>query len=116
MIRGNRFLILLGEFGGGDYIKKKITVGVLVLTILSLVSCGKIPKENKEEIKIEDVRITNPDTTYYTIRDGVSFPSSDAILICGYNEYRCINTTMEYDEDSGKYICVIEFKKIIDND
>lgn len=109
----------MGEFGGGDYIKKKIVVSVLILTILSLVGCGTIPREankNKTEVKIEDVRITNPDTTYYTIRDGVSFPCDDAILICGYNEYKCINTTMEYDEESGKYICVIEFKKIIDKD
>lgn len=92
---------------------------VLILTILSLVGCGTIPREaneNKTEVKIEDVRITNPDTTYYAIRDGVSFPSDDVILICGYNEYKCINTTMKYDEESGKYICVIEFKKIIDKD
>lgn len=93
-------------------------VGVLILTILSLVGCGTIPGEanEKTEVNIEDVIITNPDTTYYTICEGVSFPCDDTILICGYNEYRCINTSMEYNEESGKYTCVIEFKKIIDND
>lgn len=117
-VKGIEILISLGEFEGGDYIKRKIMVGVLILTILSLIGCGTIPREanEKTEVKIEDVIITNPDTTYYTIREGVPFSCDDTILICGYNEYRCINTSMEYNEEYGKYTCVIEFKKIVDND
>lgn len=90
-------------------------IGTLILMISSLVGCGKIPKENNnEEAKNEDVMVTNPDTTYYTRRGDTLYPCNDAILLCGYNEYRCINTSTEYDEESGKYICIVEFKKIID--
>ena len=85
--------------------------------MLLLVGCGQIPRENKTDVKPDDIIISNPDTTYYTkTEDKTLYPSSDAIVICGYNEYKCINTSIKNDEESGKYICVIEFNKIIDND
>lgn len=77
--------------------------------------CGQTPRENKIEIRPDNIIVSNPDTTYYTkTEDGTLYSSSDAIVVCGYNKYKCINTSIEYDEESGKYICVVEFKKIIE--
>ena len=85
-------------------------------TTLLLAGCGQKPRENKTEVIVDDIIITNPNPAYYTRQDNTLYPSNDALVICGYNEYKCINATMEYDEESGKYICIIEFKKIIDNE
>lgn len=100
------------QFGGGDCIKRNIIIGsILVLMIFILVgcmvSCGQSKNENQTEVKTEDVVISNPTGRYMC---------DDAIVILSNNGYRCTNTSMEYDEESGKYICVIEFKKIIEND
>ena len=85
--------------------------------ILLLSGCGQIPRENKTEVKPDNIIISNPNTTYYTkTEDNTLYSSSDAIVICGYNEYKCINTSIEYNEESGKYICIVEFNKIIAND
>lgn len=82
--------------------------------ILLLVGCSQTSNKNKE-VKIEDVVINNPNDTYYIkAPDKKMYPSDDAILITAYNSYKCVNTSMEYDEESGKYICIIEFKKIIE--
>lgn len=82
--------------------------------ILLLVGCSQTSHENKE-VKIEDVVINNPNNTYYIkTQDEKMYPSDDAILITAYNSYKCVNTSMKYDEESGKYICVIEFKKNIE--
>lgn len=96
------------QFGGGDCIKRSIIIGsILVLMIFILVGCMVSCGQSKNENRTEDVVISNPTGRYMC---------DDAIVILSNNGYRCTNTSMEYDEESGKYICVIEFKKIIEND
>jgi hypothetical protein len=56
------------------------------------------------ENNIEDIEISQPHNTY----------SDDAILIKSHNNFQCIDTNIEYDEELGVYTCTVKFKKIID--
>ena len=58
---------------------------ILIFAILLLSGCRQTSRENKTEVKVDDIIITNPDTIYYTNQDGTLYPSSDAIVVCGYN-------------------------------
>lgn len=75
---------------------------------------------NKEatlkKIKIDDVKIRQPDVTYYTQdQDGKNYACDDSILITSYNGYKCIDTNIEWNEELGIYTCTINLKKIIKN-
>lgn len=87
---------------------------MIIATIFTLTGCGS-KEDNKEVLKVEDVFVSQPDGTYYRKdSNGNIHSSDDAILISSYNDYQCISTNTEFDEETGKYTCTIEFKKIIE--
>lgn len=94
--------------------KRIIVMSMIIATIFTLVGCGN-KEDNKEVLKVEDVFISQPDNTYYRKdKNGNLHSSNDAILISTYNDYQCVDTNIEFDEETGKYTCTIEFKKIIE--
>ena len=93
----------MGEFGGGENTKKKILICSIICIFLLLSGCGSKQKDNKIE-EIEDIRISQQNNY---------IDCDDAILIKGFNDYQCVDTSLSYNEETGVYQCVIEFKKII---
>lgn len=79
----------------------------IIPLILSLVGCGNSKKTKIEEVEVKDIEIVQ--ATNYLGCD-------DAIVSKSYNGYQCVDTFIEYDEESGTYICAIKFKKIISNE
>lgn len=78
--------------------------------------CGNKQEDNFQKIKIDDIVIANPDTTYYSRgQDGEFYACDDTILITSNNKYKCIDTNIEWNEELGIYTCTIKFKKIIEN-
>lgn len=89
--------------------KRIIVMSMMIVAIFTLVGCSN--KEDNKEV-LEDVFISQPDNTYYrTDKNGNIYSSDDAILITIYNDYQCIDTNIEFDEETGKYTCTIELKK-----
>lgn len=96
--------------------KRIIVISMIIATIFTLVGCSDSGKEDNQEIlKVEDVFISQPNNTYCRKdSNGTLHSSDDAILISSYNDYQCISTNTEFDEETGKYTCTVEFKKIIE--
>jgi hypothetical protein len=79
-----------------------------------LAGCGR-EESKSESAYIEDVKISQESYVYY--RDdnsGHIYKCTDAILISSVNDFKCIDTDIEYDEELGVYTCTVKFKKIID--
>jgi hypothetical protein len=68
-----------------------------------LVGCNN-EKSNSESEPIKDIEISQPS----------GYKGSDAILIRSLNNFKCIDTSVEYNEELGVYTCTVKFKKIID--
>lgn len=93
--------------------RKKILIAFMfIVTLMHLVGCGN---KDREDVKLKDVIIRPSTFTHYQEdKNGKAHVCDDAILVCGFNGYECVDAKIEYDEETGKYTCTIEFKRIIE--
>ena len=84
---------------------------ILMIAILLLSGCGS---NNQNEEKVDDVLIRQNSSTSYFNYDDKTYACRDSIIVGGFNGYRCVDTKLEYDEETKTYTCTIQYKKIIE--
>lgn len=75
---------------------------------------GCSSNNQKEEEKINDVVIAQNTNTSYFNYQNKTYACRNSLIVGGFNGYQCVDTSIEYDEETKNYTCTMQFKRIIE--
>lgn len=90
--------------------------GCVSLNTNSETETTEIVEENTNTVEenIPDVKVIQENNVHYIkADDGQTYGTNEGILVLGFNNYRCVDTNLEYNEETDTYTCTVEYKRII---